>query len=74
MLDTGKDSAERYAATHLQLGWTLSSNSRVNRLVELWAPTAQRVVHRIWQCRLPDAASPSGRLEEAVSNRQGNAA
>jgi hypothetical protein len=74
MLDTGKDSAERYAATHVQLGWTLSSNSRVNRLVELWAPTAQRVVHRIWQFQLPDAANRSWRPEEAVNNRQGNAA
>ena len=31
MLDTGKTAGERYAATHVQLGWTLSSNHRVNR-------------------------------------------
>ena len=53
MLDTGKTAGERYAATHVQLGWTLSSNHRVNRLVELWAPDALRVVHRIWQHGLP---------------------
>jgi hypothetical protein len=56
MLDTGKAGAERYEATHVQLGWTLSSNHHVNRLVELWAPEALRVVHRIWQHSLPFTA------------------
>lgn len=69
MLDTGNEAAERYAATHLQLGWTLSSNNRVNRLVELWAPSAQRVVHRIWQFRLADAANQNLQAERAVTRR-----
>jgi hypothetical protein len=56
MLDVGKEAAERYTATHIQMGWTLSSNHRVNRLVEIWAPDARRVVHRIWQYQLADTA------------------
>jgi hypothetical protein len=56
MLDVGKEAADRYTATHIQMGWTLSSNHRVNRLVEIWAPDARRVVHRIWQYQLADTA------------------
>jgi hypothetical protein len=70
MLDTGREAAERCAATHLQMGWTLSSNTRVNRLVALWAPTAQRVVHRVWQYQLP----ATGRSDAAVTDRQGSGA
>jgi hypothetical protein len=74
MLDMGKTSAERYAATHVQLGWTLSSNRRVNRLVELWAPGAARVVHRIWQHRLSATIGPGRRSEASVNPPQGSAA
>jgi hypothetical protein len=49
LLATGKDAAMRHGATHLQLGWTLSRNQRVNSLIRLWAPQARQVVHRIWQ-------------------------
>ncbi len=48
LLATGKAAAERHGATHLQLGWTLSGNHRVNGLIRLWAPQARQVVHRIW--------------------------
>jgi hypothetical protein len=68
MLDMGNEWARRYAATHILMGWTLSSNRSVNRLVELWAPEAKRVVHRMWQYQLTDAAGEP----KPVSNRPDN--
>jgi hypothetical protein len=58
LLTRGKDAAMRHGATHLQLGWTLSRNHRVNSLIRLWAPQARQVVHRIWQCEVPAAWAP----------------
>jgi hypothetical protein len=52
------------------MGWTLSSNRSVNRLIELWAPEAKRVVHRMWQYQLTAGDGQS----EGVSNLSDNSA
>lgn len=68
MMETGQKIAEaRHGATHLQFGWTLSSNHQVNRLAERWAPDAQRVVHRIWQSKLPYAVGATDRGAHELS-------
>ncbi len=48
MIHTGKTAAERYRAKKLIVGWTLSSNRRINRMIETWAPDARRLVHSMW--------------------------
>jgi len=53
MIDTGRAVAERYGARHLQVGWTLSSNRRINRMINHWAPDAPCVVHSMWTLALP---------------------
>jgi hypothetical protein len=70
MLDMGNEWAKRYAATHILMGWTLSSNRSVNRLIELWAPEAKRVVHRMWQYQLTARDGQPG----GVSNLSDNSA
>lgn len=55
IIDEGRAVAERYGARYLQVGWTLSSNHRINRMIRHWAPDAPCVVHTMWALAVPPA-------------------
>jgi len=58
IIDEGRAVAERYSARYLQVGWTLSSNHRINRMIRHWAPDAPCVVHTMWTLAVPPTPEP----------------